>query len=50
MFQMHVKLVAFSVAAVVLPLRQQLPQPLPPLPLQPPPVPLARFPARSVLA
>ena len=50
MFQMHVKSAVFSVAAVVPPLRQQLPQLLPPLPLQLPPVPLARFPARSVLA
>ena len=50
MFQMHVKLVAFSVAAVVPPSTQQLLQLLPPLPLQLPPVPLARFPARSVLA
>ena len=49
-FQMHVKLAVFSVAAVVPPLRQQLLQLLPPLPLQLPPEPLARFPARSVLA
>ena len=49
-FQMHAKSAVFSVAAVVPPLRQQLPQLLPPLPLQLPPEPLARFPARSALA